>query len=271
VDFRPEPEPPVETGPAPAPEAEARPRILDLRDVPCPPAYETALALVQRIFAARDLRSEVDLGEVRYALYDLLELLREQPEAILPEVFRPESENWFERHHVNVATLALLTGDLMKSSLSEVVDLGTAALFHDIGMLTARETWDADMKLPPKVFEQAVRPHPELGFRRLQEVSGMTGAIDRIVLEEHERLDGTGYPEGLSGEAIHPGARILGVCDTLEALTHPRPFRDHLAPMEALERIKILAQYTLDPAVVDALSGGLTELLEHGAREPEPR
>ena len=236
-----------------------------------PAPYETALALVRRIFGARDLRSEVDLGEMRYALYDLLELLREEPEAILPEVFRPEIDEWFERHHVNVAVLAILTGDIMKMSLSEVVDLGTAALLHDIGMLANREVWDVDMKLPPKVFEQAVRSHPEEGFRKLQDVTGMTGSIDRIVLEEHERMDGTGYPEGLAGDAIHPGARILAVCDSLEALTHPRPFRDHLSPIEALERITILAQYTLDPAVADALSGGLTELLEHGARETEPR
>ncbi len=240
-------------------------------ETPMPAAYETGLALVQRVFTARDLRAEVDLGEVRYALYDLLEVLREDPGAILPEVFRPRLPDWFERHHVNVAVLAILTGDLMKGSLSEVVDLGTAALLHDIGMLENREVWDVDMKLPPKVFEQAIRSHPEEGFRRLQDVAGMTSSIDRIVLEEHERMDGTGYPEGLAGDAIHPGARILAVCDSLEALTHPRPFRDHLSIVDALERVRILAQYTLDPAVVDALSGGLTELLELGAPEAEPR
>jgi response regulator RpfG family c-di-GMP phosphodiesterase len=252
-------------------EAAAPVEIPELELGPMPPAYESALALVRRIFSARELRAEVDLGEVRYALYDLLEILREEPHALLPEVVRPEIEEWFERHHVNVAVLAIMTGDLMKGSLSEVIDLGTAALLHDLGMLPTRDTWDVGVKLPPKVFERAIRPHADMGFRRLQEITGMTGPIARMVLEEHERMDGTGYPEGLAGEAIDPGARILAVCDTLEALTHPRPHRDHLSAGEALARLQILGQYTLDQAVVDALSGELTELFRRGARESERR
>lgn len=236
-----------------------------------PPAYEAALGIVRKIFAAKDLRSEVDLGEVRYGLYDLLEVLREEPHGLLPEVFRPDAEEWFERHHVNVAVLAILTGDLLKGSLSEVIDLGTAALLHDIGMLPVRETWDVEVRLPPTVFDRAIRLHPETGFRRLQEINGMTGPIARMVLEEHERMDGTGYPEGLAGESIDPGARILAVCDTLEALTHPRPYRDHLSPGEALARLQILGQYTLDPAVVQALTGELADLLRRSARESERR
>ena len=238
---------------------------------PMPLAYESALALVRRILSAQDLRAEVDLGEVRYVLYDLLEILREEPHAVLPEVFRPELDEYFERHHVNVAVLALLTGDLMRGSLSEVIDLGTAALLHDIGMVPTQETWDVGVRLPPKVFEQAVRPHAELGYRRIQELSGMTGTVARMVLEEHERMDGSGYPQGLAGAAIDPGARVLAVCDSLEAMTHPRPYRDNLSPGEALARVQVLGQYTLDPKVVQALTGELQALFRRSAPESERR
>jgi hypothetical protein len=236
-----------------------------------PLAYESALALVRRILSAQDIRAEVDLGEVRYALYDLLEILREEPHALLPEVFRPELDEYFERHHVNVAILAILTGDLMRGSLSEVIDLGTAALLHDIGMLPTRGAWDAEIKLPPNVFDQAIRPHPELGYQRLLELTGITGTVARMVLEEHERIDGSGYPQGIGGVAIDPGARILAACDSLEAMTHPRPYRDHLSPGEALARLQILGQYTLDTAVVQALTEELQELLRRGAPESEQR
>lgn len=220
---------------------------------PMPQSYETALELARRILAARDLRAEVDLGEIRYALYDLLEILREEPEAILPEVFRATTDEWFERHHVNVAVLAILAGDRLRGSLSEVVDLGTAALLHDVGMVATRDTWDDSAKLPPKVFESAIEPHPEGGFKRLQDIPGMTAPIARMVLEEHERVDGTGYPEGLTDDAIDPGARILAACDVLEALSHPRPHRAHLSIGEAVARLRVLGQHSLDEEIVEAL------------------
>ena len=264
--------PEVEEAPIASEASLAEARGVEALDVPevepgaMPAPYETALALVRRILSAQDLRAEADLGEVRYALYDLLEILREEPEAILPEVFRPTREEWFERHHVNVAILTILTGDLLKGSLSEVIDLGTAAMLHDVGMVGGRETWDVAMKLPPKVFERAVRPHPETGFRMLQDVPGMTAPIARMVLEEHERMDGTGYPEGLVGDAIDPGARILAVCDTLEALTHPRPHREAMKPGEALARLQVLGDYTLDSNVVGVLVDELGTLLRRAKR-----
>ncbi|MDX1623486.1 MAG: HD domain-containing phosphohydrolase [Gemmatimonadota bacterium] len=226
-----------------------------------PAAYETAFSLAQRILSAEDPRAEADLGEIRYALYDLLEILREEPGSLLPEVFRPTLDDWFARHHVNVAVLAILAGDRLKGSLSEVIDVGTAAMLHDLGMVPTRETWDVEMKLPPKVFERAIRPHPEEGFETVQDVPGMTAPIARMILEEHERMDGTGYPEGLVGDAIDPGARILAVCDTLEALTHPRPHSDALEPGQALGRLQVLGEYTLDPEVVDALVEQLETML----------
>lgn len=270
AELEPEAGPAVETEAPPSwkSAAEPVPPVHDLPDLepgPVPEAYEAAMGLAKRILDASDLRAEVDLGEIRYVLYDLLEVLREEPESLLPEVFRPERHEYFERHHVNVAVLAILTADLLKGSLSEVIDLGTSALMHDIGMVSTRERWDAAARFAPREYERVVRPHPELGFRRLQEIPGMTAPIARVVLEEHERMDGTGYPEALEGDAIDPGARILAVCDTLEALTHPRPFREALSPGEALARVQTLGQYTLDGAIVDALADELVELLRSGA------
>lgn len=223
--------------------------------------YEAALSLATRVLNAHDLETEVDLGEIRYALYDLLEVVRERPSAILAEVFRRAEKDYFERHHVNVAVLSVLTADQLGATLSDIIDLGTAAMLHDIGMSDSREAWDADVRLAPKVFDTTIRQHPERGQEMLRKIPGMTADISRIVREEHERLDGTGYPEGLSGDAIDPGARIVAVCDTLEALTHARPYRERLTLGEALSRLHILGQYTLDMAVVQTLTDALTEFM----------
>ncbi|HET9332925.1 MAG TPA: HD domain-containing phosphohydrolase [Gemmatimonadota bacterium] len=229
---------------------------------PAEAIYHTALGLARRIFRARDLQAEIDLGQVRYALYDLLERLRADPGSLMAETFRATPEDWFERHHVNVAILALLTADTRRGALSDVIDLGTVAFLHDIGMLEARETWDVAMRLPPKTFERVIRPHADAGFRMVQQVPGVTPSMARIVLQEHERMDGTGYPAGLVGEGIDADARLLAVCDTLEALSHPRPYREGLPPRDALTRIRVLGRYTLDGDIVDTLASELDVLLE---------
>lgn len=258
----------VETSSAAAPAVEDAPRVermagtpARLEEGPAVTPYDAALSLAWRVLNARDLETEVDLGEVRYALYDLLEVVRERPTSILAEVFRRAENDYFERHHVNVAVLAILTADQLGASLSDIIDLGTAAMLHDIGMSDSREAWDADVRLAPKVFDTTIRQHPERGQERLKQIPGMTPDISRIVREEHERLDGTGYPEGLAGDAIDPGARIVAVCDTLEALTHARPYRERLTLGEALSRLHILGQYTLDMAVVQTLTDALTEFM----------
>ena len=261
----------VETGFGAAGETEAPPgpAVPEPRaDEPVParaPAeaiYHTALGLARRIFRARDPQAEIDVGQIRYALYDLLERLRADPGSLLPETFRATPDEWFERHHVNVAILTLLTADTRRGALSDVIDLGTVAFLHDIGMLEARETWDVSMRLPPKTFERVIRPHADAGFRLMQQITGVSSGMARIVLQEHERIDGTGYPAGLVGESIDPDARLLAVCDTLEALSHPRPYREGLSPRDSLGRIRVLGRYTLDGDIIDTLADELEVLLE---------
>lgn len=229
---------------------------------PAEAIYHTALGLARRIYRARDPLAEIDVGQIRYALYDLLERLRADPGSLLPETFRATPEDWFERHHVNVAILTLLTADTRRGALSDVIDLGTVAFLHDIGMLDTRETWDVSMRLPPKTFERVIRPHADAGHRLMQQITGVSPGMARIVLQEHERIDGTGYPAGLVGESIDPDARLLAVCDTLEALSHPRPYREGLSPRDALGRIRVLGRYTLDGDIIDTLADELEVLLE---------
>ena len=257
--------------PVPAEEAQPEPQrvttepeVAETRPsrAPAEAIYHTALTLAKRIFRAPDVQAEIDLGQIRYALYDLLERLRADPASLLPETFRSTHEDWFERHHVNVAILTLLTADTRRGALSDVIDLGTVAFLHDIGMMETRETWDVSMRLPPKTFERVIRPHADAGSRVIQQVSGATPSMARIVLQEHERIDGTGYPAGLVGESIDSDARLLAVCDTLEALSHPRPYRDGLSPRDALGRIRVLGRYTLDGDIVDTLADELDVLLE---------
>lgn len=96
-----------------------------------------------------------------------------------------------------------------------------------------------------------VRKHPELGARFLARCTGME-ALAPLVRAHHERWDGQGYPDGLRGEAIPLGARIIAVADVFDAMTSDRPHRRRLGLAEAIAEIERDAGRAFDPVVVDA-------------------
>ena len=136
----------------------------------------------------------------------------------------------------------------------EVRMIELAAPLRDIGKLGIP---DAILRKPARLDEAEmaeVRRHPRLGHDLLADSSSrfvQTGAV--IALGHQERWDGSGYPQGLAGEAIPLPARIVAVADVLDAMTSDRPWRRALPLAEALDFIRAGAGTLFDPAVVDAL------------------
>jgi len=136
----------------------------------------------------------------------------------------------------------------------EVRMIELAAPLRDIGKLGIP---DAILRKPARLDEAEmaeVRRHPRLGHDLLADSSSrfvQTGAV--IALGHQERWDGSGYPQGLAGEAIPLPARIVAVADVLDAMTSDRPWRRALPLAEALDFIRAKAGTLFDPAVVDAL------------------
>jgi diguanylate cyclase (GGDEF)-like protein len=131
-----------------------------------------------------------------------------------------------------------------------------AATLHDIGELGVPE---AILNKPGPLTDEerpAIQRHPLIGEGILSPVEFLADAVP-LVRAAHERWDGTGYPDGLAGEEIPLGARILFACDTYEAMTAERPYRHALPAEEAQEELRRVAGTQLDPRVVDALLGVL--------------
>lgn len=132
-----------------------------------------------------------------------------------------------------------------------LLNMGLGALLHDMGKIGVSDTvlfkpaGLADEEL------QAVRRHPELGASLIASIRFLDGARE-IVRHHHERFDGTGYPEGLSGQRIPLGARIFAVVDVFDALTTDRPYRAALSFQEAAGLIADERGRHFDPEVVDA-------------------
>ncbi len=149
-------------------------------------------------------------------------------------------------HSLRVAQWVVLLADECGLSSEERWSLRRGALLHDIGKLGVP---DAVLHKPGALDaaeRTLVNGHPESGYALLRAVEPLRG-IAHLVRHHHERWDGRGYPDGLAGEAIPHGARLLAVCDTFDAMTSDRPYRRGMARELALEEIGRAAGSQLDP------------------------
>jgi diguanylate cyclase (GGDEF)-like protein/putative nucleotidyltransferase with HDIG domain len=139
---------------------------------------------------------------------------------------------------------------------AEVDWIRSAALLHDIGKVAIP---DEVLHKPGPLTDaewELMKQHPVIGERILRALPGM-GVVARIVRHEHERWDGTGYPDGLAGDQIPLGSRIILASDTYHAITSDRPYRAARTHGEAIEELSRGAGSQFDPAVTAALIGYL--------------
>ncbi len=155
---------------------------------------------------------------------------------LIQVVLEPYPEgNHFICHGVNVALIALVLAQEFSLSEAAVLDLGEAALLHDVGLVSVRE----DLNYPKKLtahLEKEILNHPERGAEILKPYLSEEAILG--VIQHHEVANGKGYPKGLSGEEIHLYARIIHIADSFEALVHERPYRKE--PLEVHEAVKQL-------------------------------
>jgi putative two-component system response regulator len=142
------------------------------------------------------------------------------------------------------------TGDGLDLDPQDILCIERAALIHDVGkIIVSAELLEAPRELLPWEFEE-VKRHSTFGAQMV--ASLRDPLLTSIVRHHHERIDGSGYPDALCGDAIPIGARIVAVADTFDALTSFRPYRDCLSVDEAIGIVESEAGVTLDATVVAA-------------------
>jgi putative two-component system response regulator len=155
-------------------------------------------------------------------------------------------------HSARVADSAAMVAAELGLPDDQVEAIRTAGRLHDIGKIGIREEiLGKQGPLTDEEFEH-VKRHPLIGSEILAPLLHLRGLIP-FVRNHHERWDGKGYPDGLSGEAIPIGARIIGAVEIYDALTTSRPYQEKMPPELAVERLRDLVGTVLDPAVHRAL------------------
>lgn len=202
-------------------------------------------------------------GGGRIVLSSEAETAADQPEGVVPHgaiealaVTLTERDRYTGEHSEAVIEMSAAVARNLGLRDAEVQWIRSAALLHDIGKVAIP---DEILHKPGPLTEvewQLMRQHPVIGERILRALPGM-GGVARIVRHEHERWDGTGYPDRLAGEEIPLGSRIILAADTYHAITSDRPYRAARSHSEAIDELTRAAGSQFDPAVTAALIGYL--------------
>ena len=222
--------PPAQPAAEPPPRMEAVGRSEDLH-------YQLAQQEVTRILEAAGRAEACTVGTLRRVVAGMVQSLATGDDLLAQAQEGGDPHLNLARHMVNVAIFSLKIGQGAGCRDDELPWLGLAACLHDVGMVTVpRRILDKPGALSPDEMA-LVRQHPEKGFRILQTLGPEFEWLANVALQEHEREDGSGYPRGLVGDQSHEYAKIVGLADMYEALSHNRPYRQMSSPVDVVKEL----------------------------------
>ncbi|MBM7602344.1 putative nucleotidyltransferase with HDIG domain [Metabacillus crassostreae] len=181
------------------------------------------------------IKTEKAVSGFQKIFKDILTCLTENPTVLNLLATTKIHENHVYTHSLNVTIYACqlaIENDLPQNQIEEI---GLGALLHDLGKIfVSPEVLNKPGRLTREEFEQ-MKSHSELGFDILRKVHSVPLVVAHCALQHHERLDGTGYPRGITGSRIHPYAKILSVADVFDAVTSHRVYRPAMLPHQGME------------------------------------
>ena len=189
---------------------------------------------------------------------------------LMGDVLEADHEYTGGEHTQGVVELAIAVGLELRLEPRAMRDLEFGALLHDIGKLRVpNEIINKPGSLTDGEWE-VMRRHPVYGQQMLDRVGGALTEAGRIVRAHHERWDGSGYPDGLVGDAIPIEARIITACDSFSAMTTKRSYSGARTVTEAIGELERCTGTQFDPAVVAALNHVVVDAKSFAARQPGP-
>ncbi|MCL5962471.1 MAG: HD-GYP domain-containing protein [Chloroflexi bacterium] len=250
--------------------------ILALPDETLPPhlkaglLHESVLSIAHRTMASSV--APEDLSTVRELMSVTVEFLTGNRAAFSALLSVINHDKSLYTHAVNVSVYALGLGHLVGAGdAGELCSLGLSAFLHDVGK--AKVPSEVLNKPGPLSSEEwaIIRQHPVWGKEAVSAVQDFPEIVATTVGQHHERLDGSGYPDGLVARDLHPFSRIVAIADVYDALTSNRPYRTRRTPYHALLMMRKEMLGTLDPNLFRALVnllGNTAMFPQRGTPEP---
>ncbi|MDX9899114.1 MAG: HD-GYP domain-containing protein [Spirochaetia bacterium] len=188
--------------------------------------FDQFLKYVEHVYTRYVTKSEISIKELSDRVKTLCDVILENKRYVL-RILGSESTttNYLVNHSARSTVLAIVLGGHLKLPPHRLIELGVAAVLHEIGMV----------RLPPQLYmadrrlsdneRKSITAHPILGYNILKEKQ-FPLSICLAALEHHERMNGSGYPRGLSGDKISLYARIIAVACSYDAVTASRPYKE---------------------------------------------
>ena len=220
--------------------------------------YEEVLSFVERVFTNFVTRNDLQERQIGDMVKRIIDMVRSHRRYILRlSEMNVKDKNYIVAHSSKTAIVAVAIGMTLRQPPHKLIELGTAALLHEIGMV----------RLPPQLYmsqqklstkeRQAISAHTVLGFKILRQAS-FPMSVCLAVLECRENVDGSGYPRKLTGEKISLYAKVIMVAGSFAAITSNRPYREasdgHSAILEMLKQRGKMYDETVLKALVANLS-----------------
>jgi HD-GYP domain-containing protein (c-di-GMP phosphodiesterase class II) len=180
-----------------------------------------------------------------------------------------EKDTYTAAHTRAVALRAAQVGEELGLAPSRLRDLAIGAMVHDVGKLSVP---DSILQKPGSLDDdefEVIKEHPRRGLELLEELGGFSPLVLGLVLDHHERLDGSGYPRGLGAEDLNLETRVLAACDVFDALISKRVYREAWTVDDALDLLRRESGTTFDPRCVAAIER--IEMPESGRPAPLPQ
>ena len=224
-----------------------------------------------QVRGSAEVQTDDAVGELVLAFRTMADKLRESREqraaafqrtlASLVQTIEAK-DTYTSDHSCRVSKYAELLARAVGLSESRVKEIAQGGLIHDIGKIGIP---DDIIKKPGKLTKEefeAIEEHPIIGGRIIQPLDGSRAFLPQI-RHHHEHWDGSGYPDGLRGDAIPYSARIIAVADVFEALTSDRPYRQRMSLAEAIAVLREEAGRKLDPDLVVAFERIVLQKINH--------
>jgi HD-GYP domain-containing protein (c-di-GMP phosphodiesterase class II) len=207
-----------------------------------------AAETMRHMFTEARLGNAIEPGECVSLVDDVVESINRHPDALLSLVRLKNADEYTYLHSVAVCALMVALGRQLGLGDAQCHEAGMAGMLHDLGKAAMpQEVLNKPGKLTPAEFE-IVKQHPVRGHEMLLAGAHVSEAVMDVCRHHHERVDGTGYPDGLTVEQISLLARMGAVCDVYDAVTSDRPYKAAWDPAQALSQMATWKGH-FDPAI----------------------
>src|SRR3989338_1304270 len=212
---------------------------------------ESSIAILEDLFENPDVG--IALEESKPIISDLVQFMDTAPGSIGNLISLSGHDFYTYNHSFDVSIYSLGLGQALGFDKAMLSELGTASLFHDIGKRNV--SIDILCKRGPLDENEWIQMsmHPQFGLKILNEHPGLSDAVRAACYEHHESWSGGGYPQDISGQEIHPFARIVALTDTYDAMTTQHSYNIPMKPTEALNMMKVKLAAKFDPEMLKAM------------------